>query len=347
MREVLDLPEKVQVETQEDELNPQEEMDGEPSVEDLENELATLEAYEIESFVNSSLFADISYEEALEFKFLDSETKAKISQGLIEYWKRKGKKTTQEVKDQKGTSETAKKETMDQLSQTRGEYKAKVSEIRNKINALKGTKASKAQIKTLRNEINALKKEKDLKVNELNSVKALQTMDIKAARTELKRRKEMLKEFIKQVNERVKNDIISADTAKKEITTQISKNAEEIKDFSEAMRSEIKSLREKMKGLKRGSTEYKKLQKQIEDKTQVKNETLKQIREENETLRSERSGIIEEKRQTREDKKEVIEKAKAQFSEKVLEFSEDTKVEARVAKKIIDYLEELAEGNPV
>jgi hypothetical protein len=137
LREVLDLPEKMEVETPEEQLTPDEEADGETTVQDLETELATLQANENESLVNSFIFADISYDEALEFRFLTQQQKDKISQGLIEFWKKKGKKSTVEVGQSKSKAETNKKAVGDKIKQTNADYSAKISNIKTQIQTLK------------------------------------------------------------------------------------------------------------------------------------------------------------------------------------------------------------------
>ncbi len=348
MREVLDLPEKEEVETPEEQLTPDEEMDAETTIADLEAQIAALEANENESLVNSFIFADISPEEALQFRFLTQQQKDKISQGLIEFWKKKGKKSTQEVSQNKTTAETNKQAAWDKIKQTNEVYKQKISSIQTQIKALKGWKATKSQISDLKTQIEALKQEKNVKTSELKSIKELENKTIQEARKELKARKSALKEFITKLNEKVSQDLISEDEAKANVETQIKTNLQDIKGLSDSIWNEIKALREKISGLTRSSSEYKQIRKQIEEKTLVKNESIKTIRDENSTLRDNKSKIVANKKEIRQNKTDLIKTAKNQFSEnEILKFSEESKIELELAKRILNQIWELQEENKI
>lgn len=348
MREVLDLPEKEEIETPEEQLTPDEEMDAETTIADLETQIAALEANENESLVNSFIFADISPEEALQFRFLTQQQKDKISQGLIEFWKKKGKKTTQEVKGQKGKAEENKQAAWDKIKQTNEVYKQKISSIQTQIKALKGWKASKAQISSLKTQIEALKQEKNVKTSELKSIKDLENTTIQEARRELKSRKAALKEFITKLNEKVSQDLLSEDEAKANVETQIKTNLQDIKGLSDSIWNSIKALREKLSGLNRSSSEYKQLRKQIEEKTLIKNESIKTIREENSSLRESKTKIVANKKEIRQNKADIIKTAKSQFSEsEILKFSEESKIELELAKRILNQIWELQEENEI
>lgn len=191
----------------ESEIEPSDEeaeaMDSETELANLEKELAQLQASEIESMIHGMVgqFSDNEMGVAVFRAPISQETKDKISQGLIEYWNRHGRKTPEDLRKQKEDATTridsAKQkisETMDTFQKQMQPLKDRVAELTKlKDSARKGDKKKlMAGIKQVREQIKALRAQQSSETKALKEVKKEALMKKQAAQAEISRRKKAI-----------------------------------------------------------------------------------------------------------------------------------------------------------
>ena len=160
IRTVFDLPKKLEEENEmEDENTPEDETEDTSEVEtapeemtpeaqdqeiaQMEQELADLEASELQARTENEIIRLSEKNESLQFAApVSQETKDKISEALKEYWKRKGKKSNEEVKSQRDKASQDLETARTNIGQARDDFNRAAAPIKADIERLKSLKDS-------------------------------------------------------------------------------------------------------------------------------------------------------------------------------------------------------------
>ena len=304
----------------------------------LESELKSLEASELGDIaINlAESFSENEIGVAMFRAPVDAETKKKISEALQEYWKRRGKKTPDDLKKAGSNAKTRADSAKVKISQTTEDFKKSVAPLKAKLEEIRklkdaigaGKKDPKARAKiremanAVRAEIRKIKDSKDANVAGLRSIRADALNTEKALKSEVKARKKAVDGVIKGIREQLK--------------AENSTRSASIRSLANAVRANVTSAKSVMAQAKTQSEGKSKAEKaQIMKNAKA---LVASIRGENETLRVAAMKIRDESRTERDKSKakaDTVKKA-AGFSiaeAQALGFSDTEDMEAFIATK--------------
>lgn len=163
VRNILDLPKKLEEENGEMEDETEMETEDEttedttemqPTPEDMtpddqdaeiaqmEQELADLEASELQFRTQNEIIRLSETNESLQFQDVSQETKDKISEALKEYWKNRGGKSTQDLKTAANASNDQISQARDSMGKARDDFNAATKPIKSDLETLRQLKAA-------------------------------------------------------------------------------------------------------------------------------------------------------------------------------------------------------------
>ena len=159
IRTVFDLPKKLEEENEmEDEMETDEEIEDTSEMEtapeemtpedqsaeigQMEQELADLEASELQARTENEIIRLSEKNESLQFADVSQETRDKISEALKEYWRRKGKKSNEEVKSQRDKASQDLEKARTNIGQARDDFNRAAAPIKADVERLKSLKDS-------------------------------------------------------------------------------------------------------------------------------------------------------------------------------------------------------------
>ena len=164
VRTIMDLPKKLE-ESEESETTENEEMEDEATqpedttememqpedmqpqdqdaeIAQMEQELADLEASELQFRTQNEIIRLSEANESLNFATVSQETKDKISEALKAYWKTHGGKSSQDLKNQAGASQETINQARDNMGKARDEFNAAAKPIKSDLETLRQLKAA-------------------------------------------------------------------------------------------------------------------------------------------------------------------------------------------------------------
>lgn len=350
VRTVFDLPRKLEEknldnETQEDltDITPLEDT----SMMEMSPEYMTQEQIDTEIIQMEQMMADLeandlqTEDESINFKEVSQETRDKISQALIEYWRRKGKKTNDEVKLQRDKAIQDLQTSKDNIIKIQEDFKNKMQPMKMDIENLKSLrdsivkgKAWKQQreilnqkIREIRTALKEMMRQKQQMMSSLQMMKSQAYKSRVEANKEIKARKAFFKQVIKQMREKINAGKMSVKQAIDRINARIETNNTQIQD----LRRQIKEAWKDKEAI------------------EILRILIDGIKEENWAYREEIKGIKEEFLNKKEDIKAKIEEVKKQIQFNEVWFLDEAEAlafqEARNVFNIYDILKIQNYGN--
>lgn len=359
IRTVFDLPKRLDEENdiEEDQMEWENEMEDTTEMEiapeemtpeeqdqeiaQMEQELADLEASELQARTENEIIRLSENNESLQFATVSQETKDKISQALIDYWKNKGKKTNEEVKNQRDTASQQLETARTNIGQARDDFNKAAAPIKADIEKLKTLKenlpkgkAGKAQrdafnqkLKEVRASLKALRTQRQEKMAELRTIRAEAYKNRVEANKEIKARKAEVKKAIDKVREKLDAGRLNAKQAADQVNAKI-----------EANRTKIDELRSKIKAAGKDKNKKEALRALIDG-----------LRGENKTYRGEIKKIRSDFRTKRENTQAKIKEVKNQMKFKEAGFEDEAEAlafqEAKNTFNVYDILKIQNYGN--
>lgn len=270
VRNILDLPKKLEEENGEMEDETEMETEDEttedttemqPTPEDMtpddqdaeiaqmEQELADLEASELQFRTQNEIIRLSETNESLQFQDVSQETKDKISEALKEYWKNRGGKSTQDLKTAANASNDQISQARDSMGKARDDFNAATKPIKSDLETLRQLKAAlpkgkkwtperkafDAKINEVRSKLKALQTSRQEKMGQLQTIRAEAFKNRVAANKEIKTRKQALKVAITKVKENLDAGKITAKTAVEGINGKIAANNTKVEQMRQQM----------------------------------------------------------------------------------------------------------------
>lgn len=282
----------------------------------LESELKSLEASELGDIaINlAESFSENEIGVAMFRAPVDEETKKKISEALQEYWKRRGKKTPDDLKKAGATAKTRADSAKTKISETTDAFKKSIAPLKSKLDEIRKLKESipagkrdpktRAKIRDMAREVRAqiakIKGEKDVNVAGLRSIRVDALNTEKALKSEIKARKKAIDGVIKGIREQLKAENATRSASIRSLADHVRANVDS-----------AKSVMTQAKAQAEGKSKTEKAQIMKNAKALVAS-----IRGENETLRVAARKIRDESRSERDKSK-----AKADTVKKAAGFS--------------------------
>lgn len=248
----------------------------------LDEEMKKLEASEFEEVCEACSFAD-SPEEAL--SFMTDQQKEAISQGLINYWNKKGRKAKPTMHQRNDGFKKTAATTGDKIKTATAEYKAKTDPLKKQIADLKAARAagklSKKQLaaktKEIRSQIKAINAQKSEHVGLLKSIRRDALQGKKQTAKTIETRKKAVAAVIKQISADVKAKNATRSESIRALAAQIKANVSEYHALRDQAKSpeEKKNLRTMYAGIKSENASLRDAAKQIRSEAKAERDTAK------------------------------------------------------------------------
>lgn len=229
----------------------------------LETELKTLEASEL-AIVAENLGGSFSENEigsALFRAAVDDATKKKISEALQEYWKRRGKKTPDDLKKAGDSAKTRADNAKNKIQETSDAFKKSIAPLKAKLDAIKkiaaGIPAGKrspkqrqqirAMAAEVRAEIKKIKEGSDANITGLRSIRKEALTTAKGVKDEIKARTKAVEGVISKIKDDVKSKNATRSESIRSLADQVRANADQIKAVYEQAKAQAGNLKGKDK----------------------------------------------------------------------------------------------------
>jgi len=356
LRDVFDLPKKLEEDTNEMENSPEDEMedtnemetapenmtseDQDQEIAQMEQQLADLEANELQILTQNELIR-FSENEALHFATVSQETKDKISEALKEYWKRKGGKSNEDLKGQRDSASQQLDKARTNIGNARDEFATAAAPVKADIERLKSLKASipkgkagkpqrdafNQKLKEVRANLAALTKQRQEKMATLQSIRSQAFKSRVEANKELKARKQELKKYLDGVRSKLNEGKLSAKQVADNVNAKVSANSDKIAELRKQVKAAWKD----------------------KDKKEALRTLIAWIQDENKTYKAEVKQIKTDFANKKADTQAKIAEVKKQAAFKELGFADEAEAlafqEARNTFNIYDILKIQNYGN--